>query len=73
MYQPLFTHFIKNRIIQFSMALSIYFNIIIAKSIKQTLILFGLPYLISVLMCFRFKPRKRIKARISKQYRNTTT
>jgi hypothetical protein len=69
-----FTDFIRHRTIQISIALCIFFDIVISKSIKHTLILFGLPYLISIVMYYRYKPQKnRIKARISEQYRNKTT
>ena len=71
MFQLLFTDFIRNRTIQFTIALGLLFDIILSSSIKHSLILFGLPYLTSIALCFRYEPRrKRIKARISAQYRN---
>ncbi len=74
MYQLFVTDFIRQRTVQTSMALCIFFEIVISKSIKHTLILFGLPYLISIAMYYRYKPQKnRIKARISRQYRRSTT
>ena len=70
----LFTDFIRHRTIQVSITLCSFFEIVLSKSIKHTLILFGLPYLISIAMYYRYKPQKnRIKARISEQYRNKTT
>jgi hypothetical protein len=71
MFQFLFTDFIRNRTIQLSIAISIFFDIIISRSTKQTLILFGLPYLTSIALCCRYEQRKNLsKARISAQYRS---
>jgi hypothetical protein len=74
MFQPLFTDFIRNRTIQWSIAISVLFEIAVSKSIKHTFILFGLPYLTSVVACCRYEPRKnRVKARISKQYKSNSS
>ena len=73
MFRHLFTDFSRNRTIQLSFAIIMFFEITINRSIKHSLILFGLPYLTSIALCCRYKPRKdRFKARISAQYRNKT-
>lgn len=70
MFQPFLTDFIRSRPIRFSLILSIAFDIAFSRSIKHSLILFGLPYLISIALCCRFQPpKKRIRALISEQYR----
>lgn len=71
MYQFFFTNFIRNRTIQFSISVSMLFDFSLSQSIKHTLILFGLPYITSIIMAYRLKPTKsKLKARISEQYRN---
>ncbi len=71
MYQFFFTNFIRNRAIQLSLAVGLFFDFGLLQSIKHILVLFGLPYLTSIIMTHHFKPEKsKLKARISEQYRN---
>ncbi len=70
MHQLFFTTFIRNRVIQLSLALGIFFDFSLLQSIKHILVLFGLPYLTSIIMTYHFKPEKnKLKARVSEQYR----
>ncbi|KTD46206.1 hypothetical protein [Legionella quateirensis] len=70
MIQLFIPDFIKNRIVQFSLALSIPLDIALSGTIKHLLILFGLPYLASIALYCLMNPRKApIKPRISEQYR----
>lgn len=70
MFQLLIPDFIKNRIVQLILVLSIILDIAASGTIKHILILFGLPYLSSIVLFCLMNPRKTpIKPRISEQYR----
>ncbi|WP_045097678.1 hypothetical protein [Legionella fallonii] len=71
MRQLFFTDFIRNRTTQLGLAVSLLGDLSLSKSIKHALILFGLPYLTSIMLAYHFKPAKyKVKVRISEQYRN---
>lgn len=71
MYQLFITDFARNRTIQLYFISGIGLNIGLAQSIKHIVVLFGLPYLTSIAMNCRIRlTRKKVKARISAQYRN---
>ena len=65
-----FTDFIKNRTIQLAIVLGIIFDLLITKSIRHILVLFGLPYLISIALVYLMNKNKiAIKPQISAQYK----
>lgn len=70
MFQPLITDFIKNRNIQVIFILGILLDLLTSLSIKHVMILFGLPYGLSIILYSLAPPKKNlVKARISAQYR----
>ena len=71
MFQALFTDFLRSKTVQKGIVTSLLCDLILFQSIKHTFILFGLPYVTSVILCCRYTPRKKfIKARVSRQYKN---
>ncbi|HAT1822112.1 TPA: hypothetical protein JAZ42_11685 [Legionella pneumophila] len=70
MLQPFITDFIKNRSLQFIFAMGLISDITAAGTIKHIVVLFGFPYLSSVVLyCLMNRKKATVKARISEQYR----
>ncbi|HAT2048772.1 TPA: hypothetical protein JBK40_10530 [Legionella pneumophila] len=70
MLQPFITDFIKNRSLQFIFAMGLISDITAARTIKHIVVLFGFPYLSSVVLyCLMNRKKATVKARISEQYR----
>ncbi|HAT1595635.1 TPA: hypothetical protein JAN72_07110 [Legionella pneumophila] len=70
MLQPFITDFIKNRSLQFIFAMGLISDITVAGTIKHIVVLFGFPYLSSVVLyCLMNRKKAAVRARVSEQYR----
>lgn len=70
MFQLFVPDFIKSRAIQLALVLSTLFDLLMSGTVKHIIILFGLPYVTSMVLYCIISPKKiPIKPRISEQYR----
>lgn len=70
MPQTLATDFIKNQTIQLLLIIGVLLELAFDRSIKHSIILFGIPYSTSVVLHALMQPKKlAAKPRISAQYR----
>lgn len=71
MYKLFITDFIKNKAILLLISLGLFTELLLLQSINNSLLVFGLPYCLSIILNYlmNYRPLKRPAAKISAQFK----